>query len=196
MVHDDTLAFYNDSAEAYREKLGSGDTPYLKEFAKQFTSGQTILDVGCGPGHCAGYFALQGLNVDAIDASSEMIKLASTQPGVTTWTASFDDIPLSKKYDGLWANFSLLHAPKSDLPQHLATLRDISNPNAILHLGLKTGQGSKIDHLGRYYSYYEKEELMDLLTDAGFCVLNTYFGSGPGMAGLDEPWIVLWSKAV
>jgi len=195
MVHNKTLEFYNASADEYRLKIGASHTPYLNEFIGLLEQGSRVLDLGCGPGHCAAFFANAGFDVDAIDASDEMIKLAAANAGVRAWTASFDDIPLTTKYDAIWANFSLLHADRTDFARHLRTLRQISTPNAVLHLGLKIGDGHRIDHLGRYYAYYQPVDLVGLLHDAGFTEFEIYLGSGKGMAGLDEPWVVVWSRA-
>ncbi|MDG1430218.1 MAG: methyltransferase domain-containing protein, partial [Paracoccaceae bacterium] len=191
MVHDATVEFYDARADEYQRKLGTADTPFLQEFAAKFEPGQRVLDFGCGPGHCAAYFAGAGLIVDATDASAEMIKLA-TRAGVSAKVSSFDDTSTEIIYDGIWANFSLLHAEKADSFRHLKTLRRISKLDAVLHLGMKIGEGDRIDHLGRYYAYYQTDELTDLLSEAGFEVFFTHQGSGFGMAGLDEPWVVLW----
>ena len=53
-------------------------------------------------------------------------------PGVTASLATFDDIPLRGRcayHDGR-ANFSLLHAPRSAMPAHLAALKRALNPGA------------------------------------------------------------------
>ncbi len=194
MVHDDTVNFYNSSADEYQRKLGTADTPCLKEFADFLKPGQRVLDFGCGPGHCAAYFSSKGLSVDATDASAEMVKLAIAK-GVSAQVARFDETPTDVLYDAIWANFSLLHARKTEFPRHLNTLRSISKPDAVLHLGMKIGAGDRVDQLGRYYSYYQTDELKDLLSIAGFDVFFTHHGSGPGMAGLDEPWVILWARA-
>ena len=56
-----------------------------------------------------------GFQVDAFDASEKMIEIISKEPQVNSWTGDFKSFDATTKYDGIWANFSLLHAPKKTL---------------------------------------------------------------------------------
>ena len=49
--------------------------------------------------------------------------LESTQIQAAARQARFDELEVQGVYDGIWANFSLLHAPKSEFPGHLARIR-------------------------------------------------------------------------
>lgn len=59
-----------------------------------------------------------------------MIALARQVPGITTRQARFDEITATAAYDGIWANFSLLHAPRAAFPGHLARLHRRCAPAA------------------------------------------------------------------
>jgi SAM-dependent methyltransferase len=194
MSDENTLKYYNSAALDYEATIAAQKTPALTEFSDQFAKGARILDLGCGPGHCAAVFASHGLIVDAIDASEEMIALAQKHQGVNAKVATFDDVEHTDEYDGIWANFSLLHLEKSALPDTLKRLNVASKTNALLHVGLKIGEGSRIDHLGRFYSYYSVDEIKYALSSAGFAPFHEQLGSGKGMSGLDEPWVIIWAR--
>ncbi len=192
MSDDSTIAAYDARAEEYgRMAQALHELHDLEAFADLLPAGGRVLDLGCGPGFYAAWLAKAGFQVDAVDASAKMVATAKTQIGVTAWQARFDEINAVAVYDGIWANFSLLHAPRSDLPGHLARLKQAGKKGAILHLGMKLGTGEGTDKLGRFYSYYSKAELAGLLKEAGFTITSSHQGEGPGMAGNIEPWLVL-----
>ena len=106
-------------------------------------------------------------------------------------TARHDDLTETAAYDGVWASFSLLHAPKADFPHHLAAIHTALRPSGTLYLGLKLGAGEHRDTLGRFYAYYEEPELRDLLAQAGFADISSTSGEGAGLAGTVDCFILL-----
>ena len=98
-----------------------------------------MLDLGCGPGLAATRMANAGLQVDAMDGSAEMVAMAAQHDGVTAWQATFDQITGTDIYDGIWANFCLLHASKEAMPHHLAAMVTALKPGGAFHIGMKTG---------------------------------------------------------
>ena len=71
--------------------------------------------------------ARAGLRVTATDAVAKMVDLIPEHPLITPLHATFDDISGTDLYDAIWANFSLLHAPRADMPRHLADCIPPSN---------------------------------------------------------------------
>lgn len=188
----ETLAAYAARAEDYVRmmKEPSGD-PGLAAFIGALPAGAHVLDLGCGPGWAAERMAAAGLTVDATDASPEMVAQANRLPGVTARVATFDDLAGEDVYDGIWANFSLLHARRAEMPRHLAALRKALKPGGLFHIGMKTGTGEHRDSLGRLYTYYAAEELHGLLTEAGFVPFSSRTGRDAGLAGMPEDWITM-----
>lgn len=191
-VDDETLRVYGTKARDYAEMTGDlkGDR-HLATFIAAMPPGARVLDLGCGPGRAAGQMAAAGLIVDATDAVPQMVALAAAQPGVTAWQASFDDIGGDAIYDGIWANFCLLHAPRAALPGHLAALRRALKPGGLLHIGMKTGTGEARDPLGRLYTYYSETELRALLAAAGLTPKGSWTGRDTGLAGSIDDWVVI-----
>ena len=92
-------------------------------------------------------------------------------------------------YDGVWANFSLLHAAREDFPRHLAAIQKALKPGGAFHIALKAGTGAERDRIGRHYTYYTEDELTGLLKAAGFTVGSYRRGRDKGLSGEDADWI-------
>jgi len=97
-------------------------------------------------------------------------------------------------YHGIWANFSLLHAKRSDLPGHLDAITTALKPNGLFHIGMKTGTGAKRDGIDRFYTYYEEEELVRYLKEAGLDVFQRSTGAEKGLAGTLDPWVIMLAR--
>ena len=192
MTDKQTIDFYNSQVEAYIDLIEKQpQDPTLPAFIEKVAPGGLVLDLGCGPGHCAAAMCEQNLRVDAVDASAEMVQLANETFNLAARQAVFNDIDASEIYDAVWANFSLLHATTDDLPKVIAALHRALKPHGVFHIAMKQGEGSARDKLGRYYSYYSQAELNEMLTEAGFVVEDIQTGELTGLAGDLEPWIAL-----
>ena len=187
-----TLAVYSAKAQDYANLTVDleGDK-HLAAFIQAMPPGARVLDLGCGPGRAAGQMAAKGLAVDATDAVAEMVAMAAARPGVTAWQATFEDITGDAIYDGIWANFSLLHAARSDMPRHLAALRRALKPGGLFHIGVKTGAGEARDSIGRLYTYYSEDELRSLLAAAGLAPHTSWTGRDIGLSGEPSDWVVV-----
>lgn len=192
----ETMRVYAEQAERYAQAFDSErKDPWLEAFIAAMPEGAHVLELGCGPGRIAGVMQSAGLRVDAVDAAPEMVALAARLHGVAARVARFDQIDGVALYHGIWANFSLLHAPKAQMPDHLARLHTALLPGGRVHLGLKAGEGEARDALGRFYAFYEETELRDLLAAAGFTVRQVDHGASAGLAGTVDPWMIVTAHA-
>lgn len=193
MSDPETLDVYAKQAQHYADVISdaAGKDPLLARFIKELPRGGHALDLGCGPGTFAGLMADAGLRVTAMDAVSEMIALIPDHPAITPVLGTFDDIAGTDIYDGVWANFSLLHAPRADMPRHLAALHTALKTGGLFHIALKTGDATKRDRLGRKYTYYSEAALSELMTAAGFTVDSATTGRDVGLDGTPADWIAL-----
>jgi ubiquinone/menaquinone biosynthesis C-methylase UbiE len=191
-----TIDLYTEKAADYAARFQSGEPrPRLEAFIDALPEGGHALDLGCGTGSAAARMRDRGLTVTAIDASPGMADLARDRFGLEVTVATFDELSGDALYDGVWASFSLLHAPREDMPGHLAAIHRALKPNGRFVIGLKTGTGTHRDALGRRYTYYTEDELMGLLQAAGFTPERTETGSGKGLDGTVAPWIVMTAHA-
>ena len=191
----ETLRAYRDRAQDYAEKYARGEADrHLKAFIDELPVGGTVLDFGCGPGSSTAAMIGAGLKAEGLDASPEFAEIAKEKFGVNVAVAEFDSLSEEEKYDGVYANFSLLHAPKAEMPAHLRRISRALRAGGKFHIGLKTGEGEHRDRLGRLYAYYTDTEITGLLNDAGFIVLTRDFGSDAGLEGTVSPWIILLTR--
>ncbi|MEO0905729.1 MAG: class I SAM-dependent methyltransferase, partial [Pseudomonadota bacterium] len=195
MVDARTIATYDKKAGDYADLVAT-DQPdaSLAAFIALIPAGGTVLDLGCGPGTASAHMRAAGLKPHPMDASPGMIKIAKETFNLDAKLATFDDIDGTAIYDGVWANFSLLHAPRADLPRYLTMLFDALKPGGVFHIGMKTGTGAKRDGIDRLYTFVTVRELTTLLVTAGFEVTHTQEGREAGMAGTIDPFVIMRGK--
>ena len=192
-----TLAVYNSQADAYAAMVAghAARDPVLARFVDAMPAGGAVLDLGCGPGEHARIMAAAGLAVEAVDASRAMAARAGRVAGVTARRGRFEAVDARGRYDGVWANFSLLHAPRAALPAHLARIARALRPGGALFVAMKDGTGEGRDRLGRFYCYYTRSELEARLREAGLAPREAWAGMGRGLDGADAPWVAVRADA-
>ena len=187
-----TIAFYDAAHGDYAAKFARA-TPdaQLRAFMALLPPGARVLDLGCGPAFASAHMRAAGFDCDPVDASPGMVETANATFAIGARLLTFDEITMVAAYDGIWANFSLLHAPRADLPRHFHAIARALRGKGLLHVGFKEGTGEARDRLDRFYTYVTEAELAGLLADAGFDLLATDRGRDKGMAGTDDSWIVM-----
>lgn len=196
MTDRETLDVYDARASDYADLVGEDAAPdtQLQSFLDGLPDAGDVLDLGCGPGRAAELIASHGHRVTATDASAGMIDLASQRVGVTARQETFDDLTGTGIYDGVWANFSLLHADRADLPRYLAAIGEALRPGGLFHIGMKTGTDTERDTLGRRYTFVTHDELNGLLSTAGLTPFVHWTGVDKGFAGTNDPWLVVQAR--
>ena len=194
MADPETLAIYAERVAQY-EALGVGQVQLteMETFFARLPEGAKILDLGCGPGQHAALMDAHGFDVLATDATPEFVEAAKAR-GVNAHVARFDDLRDVDAFDAIYASFSLLHAPKVKMPEHLAAITRALRPNGWLFWGSKLGSGEARDKIGRFYAYYTELELTDLLETAGFEVVHSVTGEEAGLSGEVAPFILLQAQ--
>ncbi len=192
MTDSQTIAAY-DARVADYAALTKRSAPgrALLNFITAVRPGGTVLDLGCGPGAASATMRDRGLNVDPVDASVEMVRAAKETFGLPARLANFDHIHGTAIYDGVWANFSLLHAPRSRFGVHLEHIARALLPDSPFHIAMKLGVGEARDTLGRLYTFYNQDELLVHLATAGFTVRDIRLGKEVGLAGTIDDWIAI-----
>ena len=187
-----TLATYNAKAAHYADSFDSdGPSKSLQAFMALLPAGGRVLDLGCGPGTASAHLRDAGFDPDPVDASEAMIALARDRYALPARLGTFDDITGTAIYDGVWANFSLLHAPRGDLTRHFDAIGQATKAGGALHVGMKTGKGEKRDAMSRLYTFVTVTELQTMLEDAGFAVIHSHEGAERGMAGTVDPFVIM-----
>ena len=194
----ETIKYYDKSAESYLDKVcNTYPDSDLLSFINSIKSGGTVLDLGCGPGNSSAMMQGAGLNVQASDCSQKMVDIAKNKFNVDAIKAEFKELSEIDLYDGVWANFSLLHAPRSEMLSNLKKINRSLKKKGYLHIGLKIGNGEKRDTLGRQYTYYQPKELKSLLISAGFTIntIRLDMDGAISMTGMIEPFMIVTAYA-
>ncbi|WP_299773514.1 bifunctional 2-polyprenyl-6-hydroxyphenol methylase/3-demethylubiquinol 3-O-methyltransferase UbiG [uncultured Tateyamaria sp.] len=187
-----TLQVYADKAADYAKLVSKTNADRsLQRFIAAMPEAGTVLDIGCGPGFAAAAMAQAGLTAHAWDPVPEMLDIARSHAGVTVRQASYGDLTETAAYDGIWANFSMLHTPLGKWPDQFTAIRAALKPGGLFHFGTKLGTGESRDRIGRLYSYMPEEALTDLLTSTGFNIEYSRTGEEAGLSGEVAPFIVL-----
>lgn len=157
------------------------DFPDSLKAAEMFISllpkSSKILDLGCGNGRDAEWFASQGFAMTLFDLSDDMLAFARERvPSAEILQGDMTDLSFEQgSFDGVWANASLLHLTKEELKSVLQTICKIVSPGGIVFASFKKGseekylEEEKYDTVTkRFFSLVEAKEVGDLFTEVGF----------------------------
>lgn len=192
MVDKQTIKAYDSNVDTYKKMVSKlPDLEPLQAFIAELPQGALVLDWGSGPGYLANRMRQAGLKPVCSDASAEMVAAAQQDFGLEARQEPFSALQAVSLYQGIWANFSLLHAERADFPQHIAAAATALVPSGVFYLALKSGSGVARDDLGRLYAYYTQAELEDIIRTYGLHVIHTFTGHSAGMSGKPENWVGL-----
>lgn len=140
-----TIEFYQTNADAFfNDTVGVDMKSVYKPFVSLLPSNANILDAGCGSGRDSKAFLDMGFNVEAFDASSEMVKRASALTGLNVLLCSFNDLGKDSYFDAIWACASLLHVPEKELPTTMSTLSHSLKNNGVWYMSFKYGDSERV----------------------------------------------------
>ncbi|MGB0519279.1 MAG: class I SAM-dependent methyltransferase, partial [Candidatus Puniceispirillaceae bacterium] len=153
MVDRDTMAAYAANIDKYRNLVTKiGGNSRLDGFLARLSEGAEILDLGCGVGDSAVRMRDAGFAVSCTDASPDMVATANDLHGLDAVQKSFSELQEDAAYDAVWASFSLLHAPRAEMPANLVRIHRAIRPGGLFYMGLKLGAGEARDAAGRFYA--------------------------------------------
>ena len=149
---DITLQYYNQNAGSFVSSTIHADlTDTQNRFLSRLEPGAAILDFGCGSGRDTKYFLEHGYQVDAIDGSDELCKIASIYTGIPVRQMYFQDLDARERYDGIWACSSILHLEKTELRSVLKKMEDALRPGGWIYTSFKYGEFEGMRN-GRYFT--------------------------------------------
>lgn len=177
---EETRETYNKIASNYEKEYENdlSDAPYIDSFLSQ-VEGNYILDMGCGPGTLSKYIANKGYNVDAIDYSEEMLKIAREKiNNVNFIQMDMRNVEMNKKYNGIMLAYSLFHISKDEVKNVLPKYYDLLEDNGVMLIILQEGSGEDYvsENLGtglkKFINYYSFEEIEKVLNDNNFEIIE------------------------
>ena len=159
-----TLTYYNKTADSYFATTITIDMSSIcNKFLTYLPHEASIIDIGAGSGRELRYFRAAGYEVDGIDASIELCKLATQYSGVEVKCVKLQDWKSDKKYQGVWSNAVLSHLEINEIETFILSLEDILLPKGVAYLSFKTGIQTGVDELGRYFSDISVEQVEQIV---------------------------------
>ncbi|MEX1997909.1 MAG: class I SAM-dependent methyltransferase [Candidatus Andersenbacteria bacterium] len=173
-----TVDTYNKMALEYDEETVDFWEQFPREFFDKFIAlaQGKVLDVGSGPGRDGLILQQQGLAVTCLDAAEAMVRLSAAK-GLESIVGDFTQLPFTDHtFDAVWVYTTLLHVPKAEIHQPLQEIQRVLKPQGLLGLGLIEGttegyRESAGVNMPRWFSFYTKHEVSDLLEHHGFSTL-------------------------
>src|SRR5512134_3934427 len=110
----ETKKTYDDIAEDYASRHNQNSI-HLDRFL-ELIKGKRILDAGCGPGNDTKRMVETGHEVACIDFSSQFVRISRKKVrGAQIRVMDMRHLTFpDESFDGIWANASFHHIPKSD----------------------------------------------------------------------------------
>ncbi len=191
-----TVHAYDLDAVAYAEAappLPDRVRADLDALARRLGPGARVLEVGSGSGRDARAMEERGLVVRRTDVTPGFVALLRAQGHeCDVLDPLVDDLSSPDgAYDAVWANASLLHVRRDDLPVVLARLAAVTRPGGVLRVSVKEGDGEAWSTHGsvrspRHFTYWRAESLRAVVDGAGWTVERLSEGV-PGSRG--ESWL-------
>jgi SAM-dependent methyltransferase len=187
-----TLSFYASEAPIYAASGKSGEFRHLADFLARLQPGASILELGCGGGMDAAYMIERGFAVDPTDGTAEIAAQAEARLGRPVRVMRFDELEAMDQYDAVVAAASLLHVPRSALPDILSRIWRALKPGGWHIASYKGGGQEGRDRFGRYFNFMDVDELRSAYDQAGaWSGYQNWSGTGGGYDGQQGPWHVV-----
>ena len=187
---NETLEYYNTNAEDFVHGTIDVDFRETQErFLKHIPTKGRVLDFGCGSGRDAKYFHARGFEVDAVDGSEELCKLASEYVGIPVRQMLFSELRAEEEYDGIWACASILHLSSSELRDVLLKMIKALKNGGILYASFKYGEYEGMRN-GRYFTDFTERSFERYIADIENVKTVESWTTGDVRPGRgDEKWL-------
>ena len=175
---NETVRAYDLDAVAYAEagaQLPDSVRADIEEYAARLGAGARVLEIGSGGGRDARLMEELGLLVRRTDITPAFVRLLREQGHEADEVDPLVDDLASPEgaYDGVWANASLLHVERADLPTVLTRLAAVTRGGGLLRVSLKEGEGDgwsthgSISH-PRHFTYWREDALRGAIAATGW----------------------------
>lgn len=169
---------------------------FLDRMVSKLPNRGVVLDAGCGAGWDSERLVSAGFRVVSIDASQEQVDSANCRPGVSAERLSFDQLEGREEFDAVWANSTLQHVSRADLPSILAHLAALLKTGGFLFATIHEGSSTQRDSYGRLYCHYTCDDFTGLLSEAGLKAMSIHRAHGIGYEGSPNKSMLFESRKV
>ncbi len=191
------IEVYNKYAKIYADRTFNVILQFQQTEFISLLPGKKVLDIGSGSGRDAKHFKEEGLDITGIDISDGLLDEAKKRaPGVNFQKMDMLNMTFKENsFDGIWIAATLSDIEKKDAKKFLEDCKKILKDKGVIYISVKEGEGEKVEKKSylnneeRFYSYYTKQELMDLLESVGFKIVKSRKIEDP-----DNNWIEVFAK--
>lgn len=160
-----TINYYDTNAKEFVEgTLNVNFKATQDKFVNKLPAKGYILDFGCGSGRDTKYFLAKDFNVDAIDGSIELCKIASEYTNIKVRHMYFNELSIVNKYDGIWACSSILHLSLDDLVDVFKRMSKALKDEGIIYTSFKYGDFSG-ERNGRFFTDMTEDSFAKLIAN-------------------------------
>ncbi len=154
-----------------------------------------ILDFGCGPGRDLITLVARGHHAIGLDGSAAFARMAHAHSGCEVWHQDFLNLDLPPNhFDGLFANASLQHIPKTELPRVLRDLHRTLKPRGVLFASIPHGNDEEGGNDARYSCFHSPTSWQAHLLSAGFVECMSYYRPA-GLPRSEQRWLAgVWRR--
>lgn len=193
-----TLKHYDERAEDFWEGTRDHDVSQNIAALLRYIEGSapfTILDFGCGPGRDLMSFTKLGHRAIGLEGSPRFAAMARSHSGCEVWQQDFLQLDLPDgHFDGVFANASLFHVPRQELPRVLLQLHATLKPAGVLFSSNPRGNNEEGWSGSRYGAYHDIDAWRRFVSDAGFAELTHYYRP-EGLPLAQQPWLAsVWRR--
>ena len=139
-----------------------------------------VADLGCGPGHVAGYLRDRGVRMLGVDLSPEMIRVArERQPGIDFRVGDMKTLDLpDASLAGLIAFYAIVHFDTGELPAVFQEMRRVVVSGGLVLLAFHVGD--EVVHRDELFGaavsldfrFHRPDRVGEILRSAGFTVIE------------------------
>ena len=189
---DKTLKYYNKNAQSFASGTVSVKfTEVQDKFLEKLNLDAYILDFGCGAGRDTKYFLSRGYQIDAIDGSEQLCRIASKYTGIKVRQMLFQELDEKEKYDGIWACASILHLPKKQLREVLKNMYAALKSKGWIYTSFKYGKFEG-ERNGRYFTDFTTDTFKEFIHDMHGLKIEEHWITGDVRPGRgEEKWLNL-----
>ena len=158
-----TLSWYKENAPLYAEETKNSLVyDALGEFLSRVEEKGRILDLGCGSGRDSFFFLERGFYVDSLDGSETMKREAERLFGINVRLSDFLSLDEEEKYDGVWAQASILHLEEESLRKVLNLISRALKTGGVFYTSFRKGEVDGFEN-GRWYTNMTESRFSSLL---------------------------------
>ena len=189
---DKTLKYYNKNAQSFASGTVSVKfTEVQDKFLEKLNPDAYILDFGCGAGRDTKYFLSRGYQIDAIDGSEQLCRIASKYTGIKVRQMLFQELDEKEKYDGIWTCASILHLPKKQLREVLENMYAALKSEGWIYTSFKYGKFEG-ERNGRYFTDFTTDTFKEFIHDMHGFKIEEHWITGDVRPGRgEEKWLNL-----